>query len=199
MDDETFIASLVGDKNDQHKPHVLDLLFSKRPFGKDPAKRKKTRKHQEKSVLSRQQIKDLGLYALPHGTITYNDAVPLHKMWCEYISTCFHRLEIPSVTEPRYNNTVASLLKADYHGAKVTIVRSKQSSVIGVKGIVILETKGTFKIVSKDNKIRTIPKNDSLFEVHIRDIVVTISGNILNARPAERSVRKLKNFSFSDV
>uniref|UniRef100_A0A182PC54 Ribonuclease P protein subunit p29 n=1 Tax=Anopheles epiroticus TaxID=199890 RepID=A0A182PC54_9DIPT len=153
----------------------------------------------QKKKLSRKEIKELGLYTLPHDTIKYKDAQKLHRMWCGYFNTLFPANECPDVTEGRYNTIVASLLKADYHGAKIHIVRSKQPSVVGMKGIVVLDTKGTFKMVSKDDKLRTIPKNDSQFEVFTNDKVVTIFGKHLNVRPAERSVKKMKTFLFPDL
>uniref|UniRef100_A0A182KAQ1 Ribonuclease P protein subunit p29 n=1 Tax=Anopheles christyi TaxID=43041 RepID=A0A182KAQ1_9DIPT len=153
----------------------------------------------QKKKLSRKEIKELGLYTLPHDTIKYRDAVKLHRMWCGYYSTLFPNDLCPDVNDAKYNTIVASLLKADYHGAKIHIVRSKQPSVVGMKGIVVLETKGTFKMISKDNKLRTIPKNDSQFEVFLHDKVVTLFGKHLNARPAERSVKKMKTFAFPDL
>uniref|UniRef100_A0A182QYR2 Ribonuclease P protein subunit p29 n=1 Tax=Anopheles farauti TaxID=69004 RepID=A0A182QYR2_9DIPT len=153
----------------------------------------------QKKTLSRKEIKELGVYTIPQGTVTYADALLLHKMWSEYFKTISNIKNVPYETSDHYNSVVSSLLKADYHGAKIRIVRSKQSSVVGMKGIVVLDTKGTFKIVSKDNKLRTIPKNDSQFEICIQDTVVTIFGKHLNARPAERSVKKTKTFAFPDL
>uniref|UniRef100_A0A2M4AZ71 Ribonuclease P protein subunit p29 n=1 Tax=Anopheles triannulatus TaxID=58253 RepID=A0A2M4AZ71_9DIPT len=153
----------------------------------------------QKRKLSRREVKELGLYALPSDTVQYKDAVPLHRLWCGYFSKFFQSHGTPDVTDSSYNMIVASLLKADYHGAKVTVVRSKQPSVVGMKGIVVLDTKGTFKIVSKDNRLRTIPKNDSVFEIQSKENVVTLFGKHLNARPAERSVRKIKVFSLPDL
>lgn len=116
----------------------------------------------------------------------------------------------------------SDILKVDFHGAKISVVRSKNPSLVGAKGIVILDTKGTFKIVSKDDKIRSklktqhnnptvslkltlyfeipaIPKNDSVFLVHWNDIQLTVFGKHLNTRPAERSVKKYKVFGECDL
>uniref|UniRef100_A0A182M0A9 Ribonuclease P protein subunit p29 n=1 Tax=Anopheles culicifacies TaxID=139723 RepID=A0A182M0A9_9DIPT len=198
----TFMSNLV--KPDERE----DCIYSAKHFlslsCKQKPKAKQTEKPKQRKKLSRKEVKELGLYALPPDTVRYEDALKLHKMWCGYYDTLIPSLaglmdDIPIVTEARYNTIVAGLLKADYHGAKIHIVRSKQSSVVGMKGIVVLDTKGTFKMVSKDNKLRTIPKNDSVFEVIIRDKMVTIFGKHLNARPAERCVKKMKTFSFPDL
>uniref|UniRef100_A0A182SI60 Ribonuclease P protein subunit p29 n=1 Tax=Anopheles maculatus TaxID=74869 RepID=A0A182SI60_9DIPT len=192
MEGPSFMVNFV---NPEDRDNVL---ATKQYLSLDPVHprtKKKVQYEKQKKKLSRKEIKELGLYTLPPDTVKYEDALKLHRMWRGYYQTIFPS-ELPDVTEARYNTVVASLLKADYHGAKIHIVRSKQSSVVGMKGIVVLDTKGTFKMVSKDDKLRTIPKNDSQFEVICKDQVVTIFGKHLNARPAERSVKKAKTFAF---
>ncbi|XP_050079718.1 ribonuclease P protein subunit p29 [Anopheles maculipalpis] len=196
MEAPSFMLSLV-----RPEEREKDAVTAKQYLSLDPVhcrSKKKVLRTKPKKKLSRKEIKELGLYTLPPDTVKYADALKLHRMWCGYYQTIFPS-ELPDVTEARYNTAVASLLKADYHGAKIQIIRSKQSSVVGMKGIVVLDTKGTFKMVSKDDKLRTIPKNDSQFEVICKDQIVTIFGKHLNARPAERSVKKAKTFAFPDL
>lgn len=45
--------------------------------------------------------------------------------------------------------------KSDFHGAIIKVVRSKCSTMVGHKGIVILDTKGTFNIIRKDNVLKS--------------------------------------------
>lgn len=45
--------------------------------------------------------------------------------------------------------------KSDFHGAIIKVVRSKCSTMVGHKGIVILDTKGTFNIIGKDNVLKS--------------------------------------------
>ena len=47
------------------------------------------------------------------------------------------------------------IAKADYHGCLLMITRSKCPSHIGIKGIVVLETKNTFQIICEDDKLRS--------------------------------------------
>jgi RNase P/RNase MRP subunit p29 len=47
------------------------------------------------------------------------------------------------------------LQKADFHGALLKVVRSKCSSLVGVQGIILMDTKGTFQIICKDDKVRS--------------------------------------------
>lgn len=47
------------------------------------------------------------------------------------------------------------LQKADFHGAAIKVVRSKCSSLVGVKGIILMDTKGTFQIICKDDTVKS--------------------------------------------
>lgn len=46
--------------------------------------------------------------------------------------------------------------RVDLHGADVTIVKAKNSSLVDITGIVLLETKNTFKILVKDDSIKGV-------------------------------------------
>lgn len=47
-----------------------------------------------------------------------------------------------------------SVLKADFHGCFLTVSKSCCPSYIGSTGIVIMETRNTFKIITKQNHIK---------------------------------------------
>lgn len=44
-----------------------------------------------------------------------------------------------------------------------------------------------------------IPKTESVFKLQIKDIEFKIYGKYLNIRPAERAVKKIKNFMEPDL
>lgn len=48
-----------------------------------------------------------------------------------------------------------TLLKADYHGALLKVASSLCTSMIGLEGIVVIDTKFTFKVVGKDDVCRS--------------------------------------------
>ena len=48
----------------------------------------------------------------------------------------------------------ARLLKADYDGCLVTVKKSRNPSLVGQSGIVLMETKNTFKIITRDDKVK---------------------------------------------
>lgn len=59
----------------------------------------------------------------------------------------------------------ARLLRVDLSGAIISLVRSSCPSRIGLRGIVLTETKEAFRIVTKKDRVLTIPKRDTVFEV----------------------------------
>ena len=48
------------------------------------------------------------------------------------------------------------LVSADYHGAEVEVVRSRCVSRVGLKGIVVKDTKFTFDIITRKNEIKSM-------------------------------------------
>ncbi|KAJ8700811.1 RNase P/RNase MRP complex subunit [Pleurotus ostreatus] len=55
------------------------------------------------------------------------------------------------------------LLKADFHGSIMTVKQSKNPCLIGLSGIVILESENAFKVITKDNRVKLIPKQNAIF------------------------------------
>ena len=55
------------------------------------------------------------------------------------------------------------LVKADYSGAKVKIVKSKNPAIVGQEGIIVRETTRTFILIQPDNEVKTIIKEGSVF------------------------------------
>ena len=80
----------------------------------------------------------------------------LHRMWVGYMQEV---LSLKPSTDR--NNTVTAnvhgglLASADYHGAEVTVVRSGCVDRVGLKGIVVRDTKFTFVIVNMKDEVRS--------------------------------------------
>ncbi|KAG7203835.1 hypothetical protein KM043_013846 [Ampulex compressa] len=85
------------------------------------------------------------------------------------------------------------LMKADFHGAKILVVKSKCPSLVGLGGIVIQDTKNAFRICCTDNIIRTIPKDVVLLDIILGEVKLQVFAKELSTRPAERIVKKYKN------
>ncbi|CCL99141.1 uncharacterized protein FIBRA_01156 [Fibroporia radiculosa] len=73
------------------------------------------------------------------------------------------------ITQPPPNalpNTAtmhAKLVKADFHGSLVTVRQSKNPCLVGLSGLVIHETENAFKIVTRKDQLKLIPKKNSIF------------------------------------
>ncbi|XP_055903728.1 ribonuclease P protein subunit p29 [Eupeodes corollae] len=160
------------------------------------------RKTNKSTTLNRREFQQLGLHTLPTKLLKYKDVLPLNKLWKGYIKEHLNLKNgdtIPEVYEPNYDAFSKLLVKSDLHGAKISVTQSKCPSLIGLEGIVVLDTKNVLKIVGEDNKLRTIPKSECVFGMRLGNITFTLFGKHLNIRSAERSVKKIKNFIEPDL
>jgi len=118
----------------------------------------------------------------------YMSFVPLNRLWNEYIS------EIISSKGPTTASDGSTLLKADYHGAYMTMEDCRCKSRIGLHGICIKETKNIFEIITVENRLLKIPKERSLFRIKAvmngRDIEWRLWGDQVLTRSGERASRK---------
>jgi len=73
----------------------------------------------------------------------------------------------------------------------LNVIKSDDTNRVGMKGIIVKETKNTFEIISND-KIRKIPKKGSIFKVKVGRSSYKLIGDHLILRPYERSKKDLK-------
>ncbi|KAG7268554.1 hypothetical protein CRUP_036311, partial [Coryphaenoides rupestris] len=119
----------------------------------------------------------------------YELFLPLHDLWKQYIASVLC-IGIRPISCPRI--VQQKLLKADFHGAILTVVRSKCPSYVGTTGILVQEFKHIFKIITKENRLKVIPKKNSVFAVEASGFVSHIYGSKFEYRASERSVKKFK-------
>lgn len=173
-----------------------ELVFAKKRSKQQKRKpiKKKTR------CLTRKEKKTLRFYNIPRHSVKYEDVVQMNKIWLEYITEVLAMDDgVPEPNSKNWETLTLSLYKADYHGCMLTVVRSKCPSFINKTGICIMDTKNTFKIVSKDNIVTTIPKKECVFELYLKKFKVTLFGKLLCAKPAERSTKKVKGHLHPDL
>lgn len=167
-------------------------------------KAKKQRKSNKPKPLSAKQKRALSIYEIPKEQRKYAIYEPLHKMWCGYMR------EILGLSEGRTyvdaNSAGQFLATADYHGAKVEVVRSRCGSRVGLQGIVVKDTKFTFEIVTSKDELKTVPKEHTVFRFEVpfeqegrRPLVFEILGSQFENRPADRANRKFKPHFNVDV
>lgn len=102
----------------------------------------------------------LGLCKIGYGNnIKYSDVMPLNQLWLKYMREMLGNKSFTSIpensTNPNWENINQQLIKADFHGAKISIIKSRCPTLVGLKGIVIQDTKNSFRICGTDNVIRS--------------------------------------------
>lgn len=136
--------------------------------------------------MSAKRQREMGAFTIDPSTCTYAKYISLHMLWTQYITD----ISGPSST---ITSLQAKIVKADFHGAIFTVVRTKCPSFLGIKGIVLQETENMFRIVTELNQLKILPKLGNVFEFSYGNIIVTIYGSQIRYRACERAVRKFKN------
>ncbi|CAJ0928146.1 unnamed protein product [Ranitomeya imitator] len=118
----------------------------------------------------------------------YHMYLPLHQLWKQYIRDLCNGLRPGTQTQ-----TIQSkILKADLHGAAVTVFKSKCPSYVGLAGIILQESKHVFKIITEEDKLKVVPKLNCVFSVEIDGFITYLYGSKLQMRASERSAKKFK-------
>ncbi|KAF7712747.1 Uncharacterized protein PECH_003805 [Penicillium ucsense] len=175
-------------------------------------------KHQRPQPLSAREKRSSGLYNLPKEECKYDIFKGLHALWVGYMQEILDlrvRGRTGVITPASHG---AKLVSADFHGAEVEVVRSQCASRVGLKGIVVRDTKFTFVVVTKKDDVKTIPKEHTVFrftvplpqptstEATIQDgdnqqetkaaelkpLVFELHGSQFENRPADRANKKFK-------
>uniref|UniRef100_I3J662 Ribonuclease P protein subunit p29 n=2 Tax=Oreochromis niloticus TaxID=8128 RepID=I3J662_ORENI len=150
--------------------------------------KKERRKSAKARGLNARQKRELKVFQINPEHQRYELFLPLHELWRQYIIDLCGGLKAtsnPQVVQQK-------LLKADFHGAILTVVRSKCPSYVGTSGILVQEFKHVFKIITRDDKLKVIPKRNSVFAVEINGFVSHIYGSKFEYRASERAAKKFK-------
>ncbi|XP_061197888.1 ribonuclease P protein subunit p29-like [Saccostrea echinata] len=162
--------------------HFRQNLDNKRP------KKKSFPVSKKKSLTSRERRK-LKLFDLPKEGQKFETYLPMHELWKDYMR---QTLGLADKSKSFVQHNCESILKADFHGCFLTVSKSCCPSYIGATGIVIMETKNTFKIITKQNHVKCIPKRNSVFMFEIDGHYITLYGNNFCCHPVLRSTYKFK-------
>jgi len=112
--------------------------------------------------------------------------VKLNELWESYILSLLPNR--PNVCLSTYHDV---LLRADYHGAKVKIIHSRSKTQIGIEGIVALETKNVFHLVTVDHQMLKIEKKFCVFSISVSDFEIEIFGSNFRTAPSFRAGGRL--------
>lgn len=75
-----------------------------------------------------------------------------------------------------------------------TVTASREPALVGLQGIVALETKSVFRIVLKDDSTRTIHKAACTFRLEINGIPLELYGPNMAVNPVARASRKVAGY-----
>lgn len=194
----------------KHRPLLL------RPTSPDPGlnarskrqyerlqKAKAQRKSNKPKPLSAKRKRALCIYEIPKEQQKYAIYEPIHRMWCTYIR------EILGLSDGKRSYVDANgagpmLVSADYHGALVEVTRSRCVSRVGLKGIVVKDTKFTFEVVTEKDELKIVPKEHTLFRFEVpfeqgdtkeearKPLVFEIHGSQFENRAPDRANKKVK-------
>jgi RNase P/RNase MRP subunit p29 len=147
----------------------------------------KSKQHNKPKRISKQNYSKHLIKQLKTQEMNYNEMLELNVLWKEYISSLMNG----SVNAETIS---AKMLKCDLHGAIIEVVSSVNKNNIGIKGILIFESRKTFNILTTSNKIKTILKQGSIFKVDLPygDMHINILGDNFIYKSAERTKVKYK-------
>ncbi|KAF9150615.1 RNase P/RNase MRP complex subunit [Linnemannia schmuckeri] len=178
-----FEADKVFSQKVKNKVFNLDNPSKAVADAKDAQRRRK--RANKAKVLTAKEKRQLNVYDIPLASRKYELFEPLHQLWKGYVEELFGNANPLAFTQ--------KLLKADFHGAIITVARSKCPTFIGVSGIVAQETENVFKIITPNNALRVVPKVNSVFTIHIKNSLFTLHGNQFRYRASQRSSKKFKS------
>ncbi|KAK6106563.1 hypothetical protein QQG55_24710 [Brugia pahangi] len=117
-------------------------------------------------------------------SLKYSQFEPLYELWCDYFSTLINGSN---------GQLDARMLKADYHGCLLMIVEAANPTQVGICGIVIRETRQTFMLITKQDRLLTIPKQDTIFQFALEGKIYLLFGNAFRFQPSLRAKKIFKN------
>jgi RNase P/RNase MRP subunit p29 len=203
---DEFLSKYLGNEKLREKNSLREKIKHKRQqielaskhIRKDrQAKAKQEEKKKNKNALSCKLKKKLGLFKLDKNEkIDYEKYESIHTLWQSYLNSCLISLLPDNPNKPanlNEENVLNVLKQIDYHGCKLKVVRSSNSKYqIGITGIVLQDKRNAFFLLTKENEIKIIPKQGSLFEFEIFDFKFTLVGSNMCYRPEIRTTKHAK-------
>ncbi|KAI8170871.1 hypothetical protein K4K49_006398 [Colletotrichum sp. SAR 10_70] len=184
---------------------------SARRKAREEAKRKQKLKPKPLSARDRRRR---GLHDVPRDGQKYAVFEPLHRLWLGYIEEI-----LGSEVYGGGSGAAAKLTAAEFHGAEVEVSRSSCPSRVGIKGIVIKDSKFSFEVITRKNEMKIVPKEGTWFKVEIpvkepspsadtdapaeegtpRRFVFEVLGDQFLMRGADRANKKFKNHYLKNI
>ncbi|TFK21488.1 hypothetical protein FA15DRAFT_758702 [Coprinopsis marcescibilis] len=134
--------------------------------------RKKEKQQRKLGLIGKRKREERGLWKFDNKSIKFASLLPLHHLWLGYMSELLGLPQPPSGAvnkgsvakmAPSSANMHPKLLKADFHGAFLTVKKAKNPCLIGLEGIIIHETENAFKVITEKDQVKLLPKQNSIF------------------------------------
>ncbi|CAH8356906.1 unnamed protein product [Eruca vesicaria subsp. sativa] len=154
---------------------LLDNFVPSRPSTSSGSKKASLmNSKRSKTRMSMKRLKKSGALNLPQDLQKFDLYKPMHGMWESYM------MKLIKVTGKA--QLASNLLSADLHGAFMFVAECKIESFTGVQGIMIRETSQTFGIITRDDKLRVVPKKPSVFIIQLDCWKITLHGDKFTSR-----------------
>lgn len=140
-------------------PPAANAREARRKAREDKKRRRKALKPKPLTSIQRRR---LGLYDVPKEGRRYETFAPLNQLWIGYM-----RELLGNELYTGGQSAAAKLSAADYHGAEIVVVRSACPSRVGIRGIVVKDSKFAFEIITKKNNIKLVPKEKTMFRFEV--------------------------------
>ncbi|XP_061526580.1 ribonuclease P protein subunit p29 isoform X2 [Phycodurus eques] len=148
---EAFTQAFLNNNTEPHPQHDPKSMLSYKAVILEYSRTKKKMLNKKRAKgINAQQKRELKIFHIKGEHQRYELFLPLHELWKQYILDLCNGLKPTSSPQ----SVQQKLLKADFHGAIITVVRSKCPSYVGTTGILIQEFKHVFKIVTRQDKVK---------------------------------------------
>ncbi|XP_075432417.1 ribonuclease P protein subunit p29 isoform X2 [Ascaphus truei] len=143
--------------------------------------KKKKKKRSKAKGLSAKERRDMRLFQIKPEQQRYEMFLPLHELWKQYI------------------RDLCNGLKPDAQPQMIQITKSKCPSYVGLKGIILQEMKHVFKVITKEDTLKVVPKLNCVFSVETDGFISLIYGSKFQLKSSERSAKKFKGKGSIDL
>lgn len=181
------------------------MLCIEPKINKKFVKKNKTVEHKKPEVsyrgkkqISGRQRRKLGFYKIKEKKVCYKSFLKFHDAWKE---TTSYVLGLEHLRLHKYNGDPRDSLtetvqnrfkKIELFGSIAEVTSSRNPNLVGLKGLVINESKCTFTIVSEDDKVKSVPKMDSVFNFVLDEFSFSVFGSHIYQRPVDKAKHALK-------
>lgn len=143
----------------------------------------------QKKPTKRARRPSVGKLVIPKAEQKYALYLPLAALWRSYAARTLAGAKPDTLGE--------RVVRMDLHGAEIEVARSRDPSLVGVKGILVAETANTVLVATKKDRVLTLPKNVTVVRFDVGGKRVEVMLPALAFRASERSARKLKKSKIS--